>query len=120
VARRCLFADNVVEHGAGGAVLLSENATATLENCTLAGNKAGAGGAIWREATSAALTMESCTVTANTADFSGGGMYFFGASPLTLRNCIFAGNTAPTGPDVYGNFASQGYNLIGNTAASSG
>jgi predicted outer membrane repeat protein len=113
VARRCLFADNVVEFSAGGAVLLRFHATATLENCTFAGNKSGRGGAIY-QAESAQLTMESCTVTANTS-FNGGGTATAGSPLPTLRNCIFAGNAAPWGPDVLGAVASQGYNLIGNT-----
>jgi hypothetical protein len=117
VARRCLFADNVVESGAGGAVLVDYSATATLENCTLAGNKASQGGGVY-QFSDGQLTMEACTVTTNTA-FDGGGAAFQ-YIPLSLRNCVFAGNTAPQGPDILGPVASQGYNLIGSTANSFG
>ena len=37
-----------------------------------------------------------------------------------LRNTIVAGNTASTGPDAFGNFSSQGNNLIGNTSDAPG
>ena len=40
---------------------------------------------------------------------------------MTLGTTIVAGNTAATnGPDVFGNFTSQGHNLIGKTNGSSG
>jgi hypothetical protein len=60
----------------------------------------------------------------------GGGMYFAGSgnagNTLPINNTIVANNlTQPTtvignGEDVKGNFASGGYNLIGNTEDSSG
>jgi len=55
---------------------------------------------------------------------NGGGIYIdpFNANAVTVKlaNTIVAGNTAPTGPDAFGTFASQGHNLIGKTDGSSG
>ncbi|MEP6955979.1 MAG: choice-of-anchor Q domain-containing protein, partial [Chthoniobacterales bacterium] len=41
-------------------------------------------------------------------------------SPPIVQNSIISGNTGPTGPDVSGAFVSNGYNIIGNTANSTG
>jgi hypothetical protein len=95
--------------------------TITLTNCTISGNtatgsNAGGGGGIRN--LNGSITLASCTVTLNTSSgsFSGGGgiLNDSGAGTLTLSNTIVANNTGGASPDVSGNFASGGFNLIGN------
>src|SRR5262249_41715821 len=110
-----------VEAG-GGAI--SNIGTLTITDCTLSGNSAGGfgGGAIFNNALAfSAVTVTNSTISGNSAtgaDASGGRLRSF--TVMHLRNTIIAGNTAPTAPDLYGNFDSQGYDLIGNTQGGSG
>jgi CSLREA domain-containing protein len=90
----------------------------TVKNTTVHGNTAtiapqffplSTGGGI-RNA-NGTLSVQSCTITGNAADLGGG--IITSAAGTTLRNSILADNTATTsGPDLDGNFASDGYNLI--------
>lgn len=65
------------------------------------------------------LTITDCTLSSNSAGTGGGIDNDQGTA--TLANTIIAGNTATvTGPDFDGTVTSQGYNLVGNTSASSG
>jgi uncharacterized repeat protein (TIGR01451 family) len=65
-------------------------------------------------------TLANCTVSGNSATEGGGGLLNYGSLTTSLADTIVAGNTAPTGPDGHGNFASQGFNLIGETNGSTG
>jgi hypothetical protein len=57
----------------------------------------------------------------NIAEKGGGGIHTrSGSATVTIQNSIIAGNTSPPGPDVRGRVISNGYNLIGNTAGSTG
>src|SRR5262249_26376624 len=58
-------------------------------------------------------------ITDNYAGQEGSGLSHTGAWPVTVRNTIIAGNTGPGG-DVGSVIVSQGHNLIGRTAGSSG
>lgn len=102
--------------GMGGAILLRSGASLDLLRCTLAGNVADAGGAIFAELGSVALSLRQCTlqgnsaifrgaigercplvllectVSGNTASSDGGGVYHLGPS-MKLTNCIVAGNS---------------------------
>jgi hypothetical protein len=118
---------------AGGAI--ANNATLTLENCTLMGNTSDTGGAVINTGD---LQMTNCTVASNDAKHGGALFLHSGttsvqystfnrnnASPdaggavlaltgFTARGTIIAGNTAKTGgDDVLGELDSDGYNLIG-------
>src|SRR5436853_211926 len=63
--------------------------TLTVNNSTLSGNSAGAGGGIFNDVT----------------------------GTLNLNSSIVANNTAPSGgPDVFGTVASGDYNLVKNTS----
>jgi hypothetical protein len=119
-------------NGAGfGGGVHSYQSTVSLSNCTVANNLAtsgsdsGLGGGV--SDLDSNLTLTSCTITGNVASSlpstgSGGGLYYnSGAGSVQVDNTIVAGNTAATdGPDVSGNFVSQGYNLIGITDGSTG
>ncbi|MBI5774163.1 MAG: immunoglobulin domain-containing protein, partial [Verrucomicrobia bacterium] len=102
-----------------------------LINCTLSGNSAysGAGAMhVGDNFSSGRATLQNCTVTGNRcgtgdANGEGGGILVGHSSPrLFLRNTIVAGNTDSgvnfNNPDVYasaGAMVSQGWNLVGMT-----
>jgi hypothetical protein len=63
------------------------------------------------------------TIAGNVSTYVGGGIAngLFTMGTAQIHNSIIAGNTAPNGaPDAFGPFTSRGYNLIGNTAGSTG
>ncbi len=118
------------DFSAGGGIYNS--ATLNITNSTISGNKARAisvngsyGGGIYN---GGALNLTNVTLAVNTATNSvdptnayGGGIYSqTGAGTVDVETSIIAGNTAPTAPDVFGDFNSQGYNLIGIEDGSSG
>jgi hypothetical protein len=94
----------------------SSGASVTIINSTFSGNNAGAGGGI---CTFGPVAMTNTTVAGNNATNAGGGVLIANPTTVTLRNTIVASNTlgvGGTGPDLSGTFASQDYNLIGNTS----
>ena len=124
--------------GVGGGGGAANFGNLTLINCTLAGNSAaggngalpgaGVGGGLANEGV---LTVESCTVGGNSAiagsvgTARGGGLYHNNSGGSTsIRNTIVANNSASglssNGPDVSGDFVSQGFNLVHNTSGSTG
>ena len=68
----------------------------------------------------AAITATNCTITKNTAQFQGGVYNGGSATGFTVRNTIIADNTASFTPDAFGDFTSQGYNLVGNASSATG
>ncbi len=70
------------------------------------------GGGIRNEGSAA---LSSCTISGNSTGLYGGGIDSTERATLRIRNTIVAGNTA-TGPDIYGQAISEGYNLIGNNS----
>jgi len=110
--------DNAAVAGGGG---LDNQGTAEVVNTTASGNVAdgagSTGGGILNPPGST-LTLVNCTVADNQAETSGGGIHNTGTADLL--NTLIAGNTAPAGPDAFGTFVSQGYNLLGTSADSSG
>jgi len=100
----------------------------TMTNDTVADNTATtAGGGIYNDTTGNA-TLINVTVADNSfvgnvtvAGTEGGGICNLAATKnFRIGNSIVAENKASLGPQVYGGFNSQGYNLIGNTYASTG
>ena len=87
---------NTAVNGNGGGLALHISGDANIENCTLVENTArGNGGGIWRDPAS--------------------------TDPTQVRNTIIARNyVAGAGPDVSGDFASLGSNLIGDITGSTG
>ncbi len=114
-AHGCAFIRNSV--GRNGGALLNTNGIANIINCTIVSNTASPlGGGIYNEGI---LSLTACTIVTNDAP-QAGGLY----GPATVRNTIIAGNGWSNGQDslddVWGTCISQGYNLIGNTNASTG
>jgi len=126
--------------GAGGGIL--NEGTLTITNSTVAFNMAksstqlvplshisynpGIGGGIYNTGT---LTLNSCTIADNTAQGGNGGGILNSSGTVTVHNTLIAQNilepdklASPpgAGPDVYGSFTSQGYNLIGDGTGSTG
>jgi parallel beta-helix repeat protein len=95
-----------------------------MVNSTLSGNTAvnGNGGGLALHISGAA-TIQNCTVVDNAGRSNGGGIWRDPAStdPTQVRNSIIARNyVAGAGPDVSGDFASLGSNLIGDITGSTG
>jgi CSLREA domain-containing protein len=110
---------NTADQDGGGIYMGSGNAT--LTNSTVSGNTSSArysGGGIFISDTSS-LFLTNVTVTANTAGYTGGGIDNDGGD-ASLMNTIVAGNTSGGGPDVFGDFTSDGHNLIGIADGSRG
>jgi hypothetical protein len=119
----------------GGGIMNDLGGSATITNSTISGNAVGgpsssgaAGGGIYNTNNSA-IVLSNSTVTNNTANFGGGidneGDGGIDSSTVTIGSTIVAGNTAfnPTNhvsSDVFGDFASQGYNLIGRVDDATG
>jgi Right handed beta helix region len=118
----------------GGAIL--NGGTLTVLNSTLSGNTAVNGGGIDNAGDT---TLVNVTVSGNTAAGAGGGFLnetytvmvydpqthsFFQMTqdrPNSVANTILAGNHGPaSSPDVQGQMASQGHNLIGDGTGASG
>ena len=82
----------------GGAI--SNGGRLLLDRCTLTGNTANRGGAIFSSTTSdfnaTQTNLVYCTVSGNTATTVGGGVFNFNGL-TTLTHCTVAGNSAPAG-----------------------
>ena len=103
----------------GGGIYTTDatGVSVTIINSTISGNSAAAGGGI---ITFGPVTLTNSTVAGNAAaNGNGGGILVQNPTTVTLKNTIVAANTlgaGGAGPDLSGAFASQDYNLIGNTA----
>ena len=87
-----------------------------ITNTTLSGNS-GFGGMFNNAGT---VNVTNSTLTGNSAPSAGGGM-LNNAGTVHVRSSIIALNTAGSlGPDVYGSFATGGFNLIGKSDGSTG
>jgi CSLREA domain-containing protein len=128
------LSDNSASGGsfnAGGAIY--NLATSTITNSTLSNNSV-SGGSSFNQGGGIydvrILTITNSTLSDNSVSGGtnqGGGIYIghddnngtFGT--VNTRYTIIAGNTASSdGPDVFGRFASKGYNLIGKSDGSTG
>ncbi len=109
-------------NGSGIAGAFQANGTVTITNSTFSGNSApsGTGGGVYFNGTS--LTMTNTTIVGNSSLVGGGGLHRTGTNPtLIMRNSIVAGNNgAAANPDAFGLVSSQGNNIIGNVAGSTG
>jgi len=92
-----------------------------MTNCTIASNSASvAGGGIHDNG--GRMTIRNLTISGNFASV-GGGIFVVGTNTLRrLGDTLVAENStlSTNGPDVYGAFVSDGYNLIGKSDGSSG
>ena len=125
--------------GDGGGI--SNSARMTIVNTTISDNQTGDGGTGTQQGglggfgagihnTAPQLILANCTIAGNkTNGFfggSGGGISSPSVGIGILKNTIVANNAVATGvaqagegPDLFGNFTSQDYNLIENTAGAS-
>jgi hypothetical protein len=79
----------------GGALFLEEGARVRLENCEVAGNAAGAGGAA--SITESTLSLLHATVTANTSLAASAGVFLLEKGSAEVLNSIVFGNSDPLG-----------------------
>ncbi len=110
------LADN---YGGVGGGIYNYKGTVLAINSTFHNNTTDyAGGAIDSNGT---VELANSTLYNNSAGYYGGGIGY-GGGAVILKDTIIAGNYAGLigGPDVYGPVTSRGYNLIGNTADSTG
>ncbi|MBD2678252.1 MULTISPECIES: choice-of-anchor Q domain-containing protein [Nostoc] len=117
---------NTAYSGGGIYITINSNlqsAYVTVNNSTISGNTAdGTGGGI---ANLGRINLLNTTITGNTAN-SGGGIY--NDRIVIVSNSIIAGNFDPSkndpintsNSDVFGNFLSNGFNLIGSINGSTG
>jgi len=76
----------------GGAILLTDNSSPTITNCTLSENTATSGGGIFIR--NCKSIIQKCTFKNNYANYSGGGLCHFSNNSSTLECCIFTNNKA--------------------------
>lgn len=115
----------------GGGIALNDQ-TLTIVNSTISGNLAGKDGGGLHTANASTARLANVTLVDNTADADitdgelamGGGFYTDGSSKIQAKNSIVAANhdlkATPfeiVVSDCYGDFMSDGYNLIGNAGA---
>jgi hypothetical protein len=101
---------NSSDNGSGGIYNLG---AISLQNTTVSGNQGLTGGGI---ASSGSANLLNVTLADNHASDTGGGL---SGPAFSLKNTLLAGNTAPHGPDCAPGFASQGYNLLGDSTGCS-
>lgn len=91
-------------NGYGGAVLNSSG-TLTIDRCTLAGNRASLGGAVYSSTSSvngqilSTAMLTHCTIFDNSADLAGGAVHNNNGQ-TTLLHCTVSCNSAPFGAGV--------------------
>jgi CSLREA domain-containing protein len=113
--------------GNGGAVAVAGGGTTSLTNVTVSGNTATGDGGGLGIFSSGTTTINNVTVANNTADndadnTGNGGGIFVQSGTVNISNSIVGDNTdnstgaSPKHPDCSGTLASQGYNLIEDTA----
>ncbi|HQU83248.1 MAG TPA: VCBS repeat-containing protein [Pyrinomonadaceae bacterium] len=125
-----LISGNEASNSGGGIAYNTNGGTATMTvtNTTISNNLAntettqsgGAGGGIFADGPGI-ITVTSSTINGNSTNGGGGGIQCGGFSGcvMNLGSSIIANNTSGIGPDLSGDFTSQGYNLIENTAGAS-
>jgi hypothetical protein len=114
------LSNNRTGRGWNGGALYQELGSTTLINSTISGNEAGYGGGIRQ--IGGDITINFSTIANNTAMGGGGIHRHLAYGTTTIGNSIIAGNRMlyNLSSDVYGNFNSQGYNLISDITGSSG
>lgn len=122
---------NNTVYGDGGGIYIFGSSNLTITNSTLSGNIAQSnGGGLYNAAVTTTATLENVTVAANkagtnsTVKGNGGGIYWSGGS-LFIHNSLIADNSAvyaPSGSTHHndcsinpGMLISRGYNLVGRS-----
>lgn len=138
---RCQIGGNVAQSGAGGGILNWSGALfldqcavyyneaggvgaggidiytgfCSLSNCTVSGNFSWRGAGLYVD--NGELRLFSCSVISNSAIDRGGGVI---GNVSSMQNTLVALNQAATGPDIYGDAGSYGFNLVSQSVGSSG
>ena len=108
----CTLAGNSAQV-AGGAIF-NQTGTVTLLRCTISGNTTQYGGAVQNEAT---LNATSSTFASNQASVEGGAFSAPGAHPVTLVHCTVSANNAGNGGAFIGTALAIDNSIVaGNTA----
>lgn len=123
---RCTVQDNAADF-TGGAIFngfsFTQTARLTVKDCTLTGNSAGQGGAIFNAIDSDA-TFSRCNFSGNSAMTRGasGGAIFNSGDTMTLTDCILSCNSARIGGAVcaFGPVTIAGSTLSNNCAVTEG
>ncbi|MCA1992040.1 MAG: DUF4347 domain-containing protein [Coleofasciculus sp. S288] len=110
---------------AGGGGGINNSGTLTVTNSTVSNNSSLEGGAgINNRGT---LTVTNSTISRNSLFFGGGAVANTNSGSASIGNTIIAGNTIEVpdepfsgSPDVFGEFNSNGFNLIGDATGSTG
>ncbi|NEP14921.1 MAG: PEP-CTERM sorting domain-containing protein [Symploca sp. SIO2C1] len=88
----------------------------TVTNSTISSNTSFFGTTVTN---SGELTLTNSTISGNSSYFSSSVTNYSGVS-ATVSNTIIAGNIGNTSADVFGDFTSNGFNLIGDITGSTG
>lgn len=89
-----------VDASSGGGLALYSSGAVT--SCTFTANKAGKGGAIFLNGTTASVRINQCLIADNTGTEGGGGIYNASSAAGTIQICTIVGNTsAGHGAGVY-------------------
>src|SRR5207253_2522545 len=105
--------------GGSGGGIYNYQATLTMSNCTLSGNSAQNGGAIYNNNAGGhgTLAVTASTLSGNSARY-GGGIYndaVSGSAGLGLTASAFRGNSALFGGGIYNNGRGSGNAFVGMT-----
>src|SRR5205807_2521462 len=110
----CTIKDNIARGNGGGIVNLNAQGTLNILNSTLTGNISTQDGGGISNNDIGTINVISSTISSNSASSIGGGLNNNGSGPFNVKSSIIALNTAAgSGPDVWGTFTSQGFNVVG-------
>ena len=100
VVENCVFYNNSSETSGGAIAFYMSNGTVT--NCIMHDNSAGShhGGALMINESSSP-SINECTIFNNTATGNGGGIYIFDLSHPTIKKCTISENTGILGGGLY-------------------
>jgi hypothetical protein len=84
--------------GSVGGIMTSFNASISLVDCKVGGNKGWVGAGIYNRGS---LVLEDCIISGNAAIERGGAIFNTGAGRVEITNTSFTGNAAPEGANVF-------------------
>ncbi len=117
--QRCTFSNNSGRTGA--AILNGSSATMTMEQCTVAGNKANPVDGNYSIYNDGTLTLRHCTVAGNLAHDGSGAIRNDPGNSLTIENCILGGgNAGSTDLNNAGTLVRVGANLAEKAVVDTG
>ena len=106
----------------GGGVENHNSGTVNVTNSTISGNSTfrGRAGGIGNFG-AGTVRVTNSTISSNQAiDGSGGGIFHNSTGLVTVKSSLIALNISDLGPDAFGSFNSQGFNLVGKIDGAAG